>query len=462
MPRSPLFSQFPLHERLLKALESLSFSEPTPVQAAAIPKALEGHDLRVTAQTGSGKTAAFLLPLLHRLLAEDKPRSLARALILLPTRELAQQTLKEVERFAQFTFIKACLITGGEDFKVQGARLRKNPEIIIGTPGRLLEQRNAGNLPLQDIEVLVLDEADRMLDMGFEEPIREIAGRTHKDRQSLLFSATFPDSIRAMARDLLRDAVEVTVEGADQAPAIRHLFCEVEPAHRQKALAGLLLKYTPESAVVFCNTRKDVDEVANSLQQFGFSALALHGDMEQRDREEVLLLLANRSCNVLVASDVAARGLDVEDLAAVINYELPTDVESYQHRVGRTGRAGASGLAISLVAGREKTRAEAIEAQMGQPLDWQKTPLATSRPAELPQAAMRTLRIDGGKTDKLRPGDILGALTGDAGLSSKFIGKIAIFPTRSYVAIAREQANKAVAKLEAGKIKGRRFRVRMM
>lgn len=265
-----------------------------------------------------------------------------------------------------------------------------------------------------------------------------------------------------MARDLLREAVEVTVEGADQAPAIRHMFCEVEPAHRQKALAGLLLKYTPESAVVFCNTRKDVDEVANSLQQFGFSALALHGDMEQRDREEVLLLLANRSCNVLVASDVAARGLDVEELAAVINYELPTDVESYQHRVGRTGRAGASGLAISLVAGREKTRAEAIEAQMGQPLDWQKTPLATSRPAELPQAAMRTLRIDGGKTDKLRPGDILGALTGDAGLSSKFIGKIAIFPTRSYVAIAREQANKAVAKLEAGKIKGRRFRVRMM
>ncbi|MFO7150669.1 DEAD/DEAH box helicase, partial [Pseudomonas aeruginosa] len=190
MPRFPLFSQFPLHERLLKALESLSFSEPTPVQAAAIPKALEGHDLRVTAQTGSGKTAAFLLPLLHRLLAEDKPRSLARALILLPTRELAQQTLKEVERFAQFTFIKACLITGGEDFKVQGARLRKNPEIIIGTPGRLLEQRNAGNLPLQDIEVLVLDEADRMLDMGFADDVLALANACPAECQTLLFSAT--------------------------------------------------------------------------------------------------------------------------------------------------------------------------------------------------------------------------------------------------------------------------------
>ncbi len=234
---------------------------------------------------------------------------------------------------------------------------------------------HASALNLGAVRTLVLDEADRMLDMGFEEPIREIAGRP-QDRQSLLFSATFPDSIRAMARDL-RDAVEVTVEGADQAPAIRHMFCEVEP-HRQKALAGLLLKYTPESAVVFCNTRKDVDEVANSLQQFGFSALALHGDMEQRDREECCCC-CNRSCNVLVASDVAARGLDVEELAAVINYELPTDVENYQHRVGRTGRAGASGLAISLVAGREKTRAEAIEAQMGQPLDWQKTPLATAR-----------------------------------------------------------------------------------
>src|SRR5690606_16438342 len=240
------------------------------------------------------------------------------------------------------------------------------------------------------------------------------------------------------------------------------LFFETDLSSKQKALAGLLLKYTPESAAVFCNTRKDVDEVANSLRQFGFSALALHGDMEQRDRDEVLLQFSNRSCNVLVASDVAARGLDVEDLAAVINYELPTDIDTYQHRVGRTGRAGRRGLAMSLVSGRERNRADALEAAQGNPLNWQKTPLATARPAELPQAAMTTLRIDGGKTDKLRAGDILGALTGDAGLPGKAIGKIDIFATRSYVAIAREQAGKAISRLEAGKIKGRRFRVRKM
>jgi ATP-independent RNA helicase DbpA len=214
--------------------------------------------------------------------------------------------------------------------------------------------------------------------------------------------------------------------------------------------------------VVFCNTRRDVDDVAISLQQFGFSALPLHGEMEQRDRDEVLVRFANRSCNVLVASDVAARGLDVQDLAAVINYELPTDIETYEHRVGRTGRAGATGLAISLVTHRERNRADALEAAQGKPLDWQKTPLATARPPVLPQAAMTTLRIDGGKTDKLRPGDILGALTGDAGLAAKYIGKIDIYATRSYVAIAREQAGRAIAQLEAGKIKGRRFRVRKM
>ncbi|RXK66799.1 ATP-dependent RNA helicase DbpA [Stenotrophomonas sp. MA5] len=455
------FSTLPLSPALQPGLDALGYTTLTPVQAQSLPAILDGRDVIAQAPTGSGKTAAFGLGLLQAI---DPSLIRVQALVLCPTRELADQVGKQIRKLATgIPNLKLLLLVGGVPLGPQLASLEgHDPHVVVGTPGRVQELARKRALNLGAVRTLVLDEADRMLDMGFEEPIREIAGRTHKDRQSLLFSATFPDSIRAIARDLLRDAVEVTVEGADQAPAIRHLFCEVEPAHRQKALAGLLLKYTPESAVVFCNTRKDVDEVAHSLQQFGFSALALHGDMEQRDREEVLLLLANRSCNVLVASDVAARGLDVEELAAVINYELPTDVESYQHRVGRTGRAGASGLAISLVAGREKTRAEAIEAQMGRALDWQKTPLATSRPAELPQAAMRTLRIDGGKTDKLRPGDILGALTGDAGLSGKFIGKIAIFPTRSYVAIAREQASKAVAKLEAGKIKGRRFRVRMM
>ncbi len=455
------FSSLPLSPALAPGIDALGYTSMTPVQALSLPTILEGRDVIAQAPTGSGKTAAFGLGLLNRL---DPSLGRTQALVLCPTRELADQVGKQLRKLATgIPNLKLLILTGGMPLGPQLASLEAHdPQVVVGTPGRVQELARKRALNLGQVRAFVLDEADRMLDMGFEEPIREIAGRTHKDRQSLLFSATFPDAIRELARALLKEPVEVTIDGQTEAPAIQQLFFETEPANRQKALGGLLLKYTPESAVVFCNTRKDVDEVANSLRQFGFSALALHGDMEQRDRDEVLMQFSNRSCNVLVASDVAARGLDVEDLAAVVNYELPTDIDTYQHRVGRTGRAGRNGLALSLVAGRERSRAEALETQQGNPLNWQKTPLATARPAELPQAAMTTLRIDGGKTDKLRAGDILGALTGDAGLSAKAIGKIDIFPTRSYVAIAREQVGKALARLEAGKIKGKRFRVRKM
>ncbi len=455
------FSSLPLSPALAPGIDALGYTSMTPVQALSLPPILEGRDVIAQAPTGSGKTAAFGLGLLNRL---DPSLGRTQALVLCPTRELADQVGKQLRKLATgIPNLKLLILTGGMPLGPQLASLEAHdPQVVVGTPGRVQELARKRALNLGQVRAFVLDEADRMLDMGFEEPIREIAGRTHKDRQSLLFSATFPDAIRELARALLKEPVEVTIDGQTEAPAIQQLFFETEPTNRQKALGGLLLKYTPESAVVFCNTRKDVDEVANSLRQFGFSALALHGDMEQRDRDEVLMQFSNRSCNVLVASDVAARGLDVEDLAAVVNYELPTDIDTYQHRVGRTGRAGRNGLALSLVAGRERSRAEALETQQGNPLNWQKTPLATARPAELPQAAMTTLRIDGGKTDKLRAGDILGALTGDAGLSAKAIGKIDIFPTRSYVAIAREQVGKALARLEAGKIKGKRFRVRKM
>jgi len=455
------FSSLPLSPALAPGIDALGYTSMTPVQALSLPPILEGRDVIAQAPTGSGKTAAFGLGLLNRL---DPSLGRTQALVLCPTRELADQVGKQLRKLATgIPNLKLLILTGGMPLGPQLASLEAHdPQVVVGTPGRVQELARKRALNLGQVRAFVLDEADRMLDMGFEEPIREIAGRTHKDRQSLLFSATFPDAIRELARALLKEPVEVTIDGQTEAPAIQQLFFETEPANRQKALGGLLLKYTPESAVVFCNTRKDVDEVANSLRQFGFSALALHGDMEQRDRDEVLMQFSNRSCNVLVASDVAARGLDVEDLAAVVNYELPTDIDTYQHRVGRTGRAGRNGLALSLVAGRERSRAEALETQQGNQLNWQKTPLATARPAELPQAAMTTLRIDGGKTDKLRAGDILGALTGDAGLSAKAIGKIDIFPTRSYVAIAREQVGKALARLEAGKIKGKRFRVRKM
>ena len=330
---------------------------------------------------------------------------------------------------------------------------------MVGTPGRIQELLRKKALHLRGVQVLVLDEADRMLDMGFEEAMREIVGKTPKERQGLLFSATFPEAIRAMAQDMLREPVEVTVGAGEEPPRIRQVFIEADPARKAPLLATLLLEHRPASCVVFCNMRRDVDEVAGSLQHYGFTALALHGDMEQRDRDEVLVRFSNRSCSVLVASDVAARGLDVEDLAMVVNYDVPSDADTYVHRIGRTGRAGKGGLAVTLVGSREGVRVAAIEARTGEPARWERMQPINGKPGHVPPAAMTTLRIDAGRTDKLRPGDIVGALTGEAGLKADAIGKIDVFPTRSYVAVARKEAAHALARLREGRIKGKRFRV---
>lgn len=296
-----------------------------------------------------------------------------------------------------------------------------------------------------------------MLDMGFEEPIREIVGKTPPKRQSLLFSATYPEEIRAIGRTVLRDPLEVTVGAAAEQPAIEQVFFEVELARKPAALVALLQEYRPASSVVFCNTRRDTGDVVDALAKAGITALALHGDIDQRDRDEVLVRFANGSCSVLVASDVAARGLDIKELGAVINYELPPDPDIYQHRIGRTARAGRGGLALNLVTPREMPRAHDIEQRSGASLRWAQPKLGAAK-ASL-QAPNATLRLDAGRTDKMRPGDILGALTGDAGLAADAVGKIDVFATRSYVAIRRDDADKALARLRAGKIKGRNVRV---
>ena len=452
------FSDLPLDPALFQGLDALGHVQMTPIQAQSLPALIEGRDVIAQAPTGSGKTAAFGLALLHRL---DASQIRLQALVLCPTRELADQVSKHIRKLATgIANLKLLTLTGGMPLGPQLASLAHEPHVVVGTPGRVQELIEKQALDLRGVRTLVLDEADRMLDMGFGEPIRLIIARTPKERQTLLFSATYPEAIREIARKYQRNPLEVSVEDAgDQAP-IEQLFFEVDERDKPAALAGLLLEHAPESAVVFCNTRRDADDVASSLAHVGFSAAALHGDMEQRDRDEVLVRFANRSCNVLVASDVAARGLDVEDLAAVVNYELPTDPDVYVHRIGRTGRAGRKGLALSLVAPREAPRASQLEAQQGAPLRWARPVLANLRTCKAPPARMATLRIDAGRGDKLRPGDIVGALTGDAGLKVDAIGKIDVFATRSYVAIVRSQVDKALSKLQAGRIKGRNFRVR--
>ncbi|WP_374348929.1 ATP-dependent RNA helicase DbpA [Thermomonas sp.] len=454
------FAELALDPTLRAGLDALEYTTLTAIQAQALPAILQGRDLIAQAPTGSGKTAAFGLGLLHAI---DAGSLRTQALVLCPTRELADQVGKQLRKLATgIANLKLSVLCGGIPLAPQLASMAHAPHVVVGTPGRVLELVQKDALDLRGVRTLVLDEADRMLDMGFEEPIRALVKRTPKERQSLLFSATFPDSIRSLATAMLREPLEVSVDGGAQPATIAAHFFDAEPARRAPQLAALLLEFRPDSAVVFCNMRRDTEEVVGSLAHYGFTALALHGDMEQREREEVLVRFANRSCNVLVASDVAARGLDIDDIGAVINYELPTDADTYLHRVGRTGRAGRKGLALSLVAASERNRASLIEERQGQPIRFERIDALAGKPSGVPQAAMATLRIDAGRTDKLRPGDIVGALTGDAGLHKDSIGKIDVFATRSYVAIARNHARHALAQLRAGKIKGRKFRVSLL
>ena len=452
------FSELALSPALQQGLQALAYEEMTPIQAASLPWVLQGRDVIAQAKTGSGKTAAFGLGLLSRL---EPSLSRVQCLVLCPTRELADQVSKELRRLARFMpNIKLLTLCGGISLRPQIASLVHEPHVVVGTPGRILELLDKGHLTLEKVQALVLDEADRMLDMGFGDAIADVIAQLPAERQTMLFSATYSDEIRAISRRVQRDPMEVTVESLLGDEEIEQVFYEVERTRKTEALAFLLGQHRPESALVFCNTRRDTQDVAGELEKRGFSVLALSGDLEQRDRDEVLVRFANRSCSVLVATDVAARGLDIKDLPAVFSYELPSDPEIHIHRIGRTGRAGSKGLAIHLCASVEIGRIPAIEAAQGSAAIWGRLNLAGgSRSAPLPPS-MVTLIIDGGRQDKLRPGDIMGALTGEAGLPADVVGKIDTFATRTYVAVNRSHAQKAMEKLRAGKIKGRSFRVR--
>jgi ATP-independent RNA helicase DbpA len=451
------FTGLKLIEPLQRALAEVGYAEMTPVQAASLTDILAGRDVVAQARTGSGKTAAFALGLLSTL---DAAAVQLQGLVLCPTRELADQVSREIRRLARFIpNVKVLTLCGGVPLRPHLASLAHEPHIVVGTPGRILELIEKEALPLQAVKTLVLDEADRMLDMGFADDIRGIIGATPPQRQTLLFSATIPQSIREISRQFQRDPLDVTVPSDADETLIEQTFFEVDPERKIAALESLLLHYRPESAVVFCNTRQDVRAVAGELAAHDFSVLALHGELDQREREEMLVRFANRSCTVLVASDVAARGLDIAELPMVINFDIASDADTHLHRIGRTGRAGRRGIALSLCSPRESTRVNIIEDRLGERLHWGTLP---PRAAAAPPlfAPFVTLAIDAGRQDKLRPGDLLGALTGDAGLSADAVGKIDVFPTRTYVGIAREAYVRAMQRLRAGKIKGRTFRIR--
>lgn len=439
-------------------LESLGYLRMTPIQAASLPHVLAGRDLIAQAKTGSGKTAAFGLGLLEHI----NPRHFAvQALILCPTRELADQVGKELRRLARgIPNMKLVSLVGGKPAGPQRASLEQGAHIVVGTPGRVLDQLNRGALKLDALRTLVLDEADRMLDMGFSDAMTAIVAQTPKDRQTLLFSATYPEEIRRISRSIQRDPLRVSAEEAHEEGVIEQLFYEVKRHERNNTLLALFEHYRPESALVFCHTKKQCAEVAGLLDEHRIQALAIHGDLDQRERDQVLVQFANGSCPVLVATDVAARGLDIKSLQAVINYELPRDPEIYVHRIGRTGRAGEKGLALSLFTEGEQPRLRAIESALGRPCICDVPESLDRQPGFTLKADKVTIQIDAGRKQKLRPGDILGALTGDAGLAGSQIGKIDIFEGCSYVALQRDALRQALNYLADGKIKGRSARAR--
>ena len=470
------FSHLPLPAATQDNLAQLGYTQMTPVQAASLPAALSGRDLIVQAPTGSGKTAAFGLALLNRL---DPALWQVQALVLCPTRELADQVCDELRRLARAAGnVKILSLCGGATMRPQRDSLAHGAHIVVGTPGRLMDHLERGSLQLGALATLVFDEADRMLDMGFFDAMVTVVAQCPRQRQTLLYSATYPEGIATLAARFLREPLRITVAAAApaaNAPAgpspagatagggqIRQIAFEVADDQRLHAVSTLLAHFRPASTLAFCNTKQQCRDLVDVLNAQGFVALALHGDLEQRERDQVLIRFAQRSVSVLVATDVAARGLDIDQLDLVINVDVTPDAEVHVHRIGRTGRAGHDGLALSLASMDEMGRIGRIELAQGAEFTWQALADLAPAPGGPLRPAMVTLQILGGRKEKIRPGDVLGAFTGDAGFAASQIGKIKVTDFHTYVAVDAAIADEAVRRLAAGQLKGRKVKLRRL
>ena len=464
MTAAPLdFSALPLNEATLANLAQLGYHQMTPIQAASLPPALAGKDLIAQSQTGSGKTAAFALALLAGL----NPRWFAvQALVLCPTRELADQVSAEIRRLARAQDnIKVVTLCGGVPLRGQRASLENGAHIVVGTPGRVMDHLERESLDLAGLKTLVLDEADRMLDMGFMDDIRTVVRQTPPTRQTLLFSATYPEGIASLAKEFLREPVHIEIKAQAAQVTIEQRFYEITRPQKFEAVTKLLLHFRPVNTLAFCNTKQQCKDLVDYLQQQGIDAQALYGELEQRERDQVLAQFANRSCAVLVATDVASRGLDIDQLAAVINVDITPDPQVHVHRTGRTGRAGAAGLALSLATLNDMGRVGAIEVYQKMSSTWYGLDTLTPASTQALLAPMVTLQILGGRKEKIRAGDVLGALTsaeGGPAYTREQIGKIQVTEFCTFVAVARDIAQAACAKLNAGRVKGKSVKVRLV
>lgn len=455
------FSSLGLNTALVDNLTTLGYTEMTPIQAQALPHILVNKDVIAKAKTGSGKTATFALGLLNKL---DVKRFRVQTLVLCPTRELADQVANEVRKLARGIHnIKVLTLCGGMAFGPQVGSLEHGAHIIVGTPGRVEEHLRKANLNLDNLTTLVLDEADRMLDMGFQQALDDIVSYMPKQRQTLLFSATYPPKIEKTAQRIMLSPVTVEVQDIHSKQTIVQTLYQVASNDaRFDAVRLLLQAHQPESTLIFCNTKHETQQVADALRAVGYEALALHGDLEQKQRDQTLVRFSNRSASILVATDVAARGLDIEALDLVINYQIARELEVHTHRIGRTGRAGAHGIACTLHTEKENHKIGLLEVYLQQTLERDDLPPESllRQPAFYPP--MATIQIGGGKKQKVRAGDIVGALTGAGGIPGSEIGKIQVGDQWAYVAVAQAYAKAAFQSLSEGKIKGRSFKVRRL
>lgn len=452
------FSQLDLASEQLNNLQQLGFEQMTQVQDLALPPALRGEDLIVQAHTGSGKTLVFALTIIQKL---DLEQGDAQAVVLCPTRELASQVAEVIRKVARaYPSIKVSLLCGGTSISRQVESLSHGTHIIVGTPGRIEDLIDRGALMLDDVKILVLDEADKMMDMGFYDSLSAIANACPLKRQTLMFSATYsPELLERTEGFLISPQMIKAVD--EQKPEIKQSFYLVEDKDRAQAIVSLLNTYLPLSTLAFCNTRDDCEILQRQLQRAGVVSHVLHGQMEQREREDVIIQFANNSSSVLVATDVAARGLDIKELDLVINVQISPNADTHIHRIGRTGRQGAEGHAITFVSKDELFRKKRIEEVLGDEFELLSAPPVFQGRQNL-KPPMQTITIRGGKKDKLRAGDILGSLTKNMGLTIEQVGKITIHDFVSFVAVDRKIAQQLAQRWQQETIKGKRRKISLL
>ena len=471
------FKEYNLCDEIIRALDGIGYKKPSDVQSKVIPEIMKNNDVVVKSQTGSGKTAAFGIPLSEKVIWEE---SKVQALILTPTRELAIQVKDEIKNIGRFKRIRAVAVFGKQPFSEQARELKQKTHIVVGTPGRVCDHISRGTLDVSKIKYLVIDEADEMLNMGFIDQVREVINTLNKERQTMLFSATIPEEIMSLCDMYMNKPISIEIKAQKLiTEKINHELYNVKEYFKLEDLNNILIKEVPETAVIFCKTKENVDKVYEDLNRKRYSINKIHGGMLQKDRMEVMEKFKRGDFRILIATDVAARGIDVEGITHVINFDLPVEKEAYIHRIGRTGRAGAKGKAISLVNQFEERLLNIIQEYIGfeipvneeLPKEENKVkkeeaikvlkskPKAKKEKAKVINANITKLYFNGGKKKKLRAGDFVGAISRIEGITAEDIGIIDVQDTVSYVDILNGKGNKVLAALKDSTIKGKKLRV---